>query len=96
MDFDEIKNKRLKADPQVAARIIDSQVFAVTPSNWQLHRFNEVASLIWEMAEQERTVAEVVRAVTDGFEVDPDVARNDCVAFVELLQESGLAQLSDE
>lgn len=91
---DNIKQMRLRTDPRVAARAIDAQVFAVSPIDWELHRFNEVASRIWELAEQQCTVAEVIETVVEEYNADPLVAEKDCLEFISQLKEKGLVELT--
>jgi len=90
----DLMTMRLKPDPRVAVRKINEQVFAVTPFDWQLHRFNEVATRIWELAEDERTVADVLRVIGEEFEAEADVVRRDCLAFISMLKEKGLVELT--
>ena len=94
IDNNDIKRMRLKTDPRVAARAIDAQVFAVSPHSWQLHRFSEVASRIWELAEQQCTVAQVIEKVVEEYDVDPSIAEKDCLEFISELKEKGLVELT--
>lgn len=88
-----IKSMRLKPDPRVAAREIDSQIFAVTPFDWQLHRFNEVATRIWQLAEQQCTVSEIIDTLVKEFDAEPETVESDCIGFIALLEGKGLVEL---
>ena len=47
---------------------------------------NDVSQVIWEKLEQETTLAEIVTAVTDAFEVSPEEAQTDIQEFLEKLR----------
>ena len=47
---------------------------------------NDVSKVIWQCLEQETDVANIVKAVTDSFEVSPEEARLDILEFVDKLR----------
>lgn len=47
---------------------------------------NPVGKFLWEQLQQERTVAELIRAVTDSYEVSADEAGRDIVEFMDQLR----------
>lgn len=53
---------------------------------------NEVSRVIWTCLEQETTVADIVAAVTDAFEVDTTEAEADVLAFIDQLRDAGLLE----
>ena len=53
---------------------------------------NKVSLVIWNCLEQDTTVDEIVRALTDSFEVAPEEARADTLEFLEGLRAAGLLE----
>ena len=53
---------------------------------------NDVSRVIWQCLEQETTPEEIVRAVTDAFEVDPGEAQADILEFLDKLRGAKLLQ----
>ena len=47
---------------------------------------NESGSFFWDCLNKDVTIDEVVKMVTDEYEVDTETARKDIVAFVEMLK----------
>ena len=56
---------------------------------------NPVASRIWELIEQPRTVPQLVDAVCDEFEVPRESAARDVVEFLDSLRGAGLIATAD-
>ena len=70
-----------------AVRKIDDVFYVMHADTSELHNFNEVATRVWELVDGQRTVADIVGAITDEYEVTPAVAEADILAFLdELLQ----------
>lgn len=53
---------------------------------------NDVSRVIWQCLEQETTPEEIVRAVTDAFEVDTQEAQADILEFLDKLRGAKLLQ----
>ena len=53
---------------------------------------NDVSRVIWQCLEQETTPEEIVRAVTDAFEVDHQEAQADILEFLDKLRGAKLLQ----
>ena len=54
---------------------------------------NDVSKVIWQCLEKDTDLEGIVTAVTDGFEVTSDVAREDILEFTDKLRQ---LQLLDE
>ncbi len=54
--------------------------------------FNQTASHIWQQLDGERTVAELVSALRDEYEVESEVAERDVVEFLESMEKAGLVR----
>ena len=48
---------------------------------------NETGAFIWELLKKERSLDELVEAVSEEFEVEPDQARKDIEDFLNQLRE---------
>jgi len=61
-----------------------------------LFSFNEVGAFIWQLVTAGQTVAEIVEAVVDEFEVERDEAERDVLGYLTSLQERSLIEPSAE
>ena len=50
---------------------------------------NDTGAFLWEQLEQEHTLESLVKAVTDAYEVEQEVAAQDVQAFIEKLRSTG-------
>jgi hypothetical protein len=60
------------------------------------YTLNELGNFIWGMLNGSRSTLQIVEAVTDAYEVDPDAATKDTEALIRHLMEEGLVRLHDE
>ena len=73
----------------VAARVIDGVAYLMDPDARELHALNEIGTRIFALVDGRRTVAEIVAAIIDEYDVAEEVARRDVGAFLDqLLQKS--------
>ena len=84
----------LKKNPNAAYRVYDGQATVVMPDRAEVKVVNKVGSLIWEKIDGRRTVAQVVESALESivkdFEVAPDEARRDALAFIGDLCDHGM------
>ena len=84
----------LKKNPNAAYRVYDGQATVVMPDRSEVKVVNEVGSLIWEKIDGLRTVGQVVESALEpilkDFEVAPDEARRDALAFIGDLYDHGM------
>ena len=59
-----------------------------------IYSFNETGSLIWKLLDQPRTVAEVVGAVAEEYQVDTEQLRQDVLRFLGEMRGVGLIEIS--
>jgi hypothetical protein len=59
-----------------------------------IYSFNETGSLIWRLLDSPRTVAEVVGAVAEEYQVDTAQVRGDVLRFVGEMRGVGLIEIS--
>jgi hypothetical protein len=77
-------------NPRAAWRIYDGEAVIVSPEDSTLHTLNPVGTLIWEAADGQTTLEDIVGRVCDAFEIDRATAARDTLAFVERLRARGL------
>ena len=82
--------------PQTAWRVLEGHAFVVPPGGTGVVELDEVGTFIWQLIESERSLEDVVERICAEFEVEPDKARTDCVAFVEDLGHRGLLAIRNE
>lgn len=67
---------------KTAYRVIDDEAVVVNLENSTFHVLNPVASYIWQMAEKKIQVKDIVKKVSEEFDVDFETAREDCLEFI--------------
>jgi len=82
----------MKKNSNTASRIIEGRAYVILPDQSRLFQLNEVGTFIWDEISRERTVQELVKAVCDEFEVDPETAGKDVVEFLGVLAEKKLVE----
>ena len=85
----------LAQDPRAAWRVYDGEAVIISPDDSTLHTLNAVGTLIWEAADGKTPVGAVVGRICDEFEVEPEQAEQDAIAFIEGLRQRGLLVVSD-
>ena len=80
----------------VVRTVVDNAV-AVPVGQTALHfngmvMLNDVSRVIWLCLEQETTVEDIVKAVTDAFEVEPSQAASDVLEFLQQLRDAQLLE----
>ena len=81
---------------QVAGRVIDGEAVLVLSDSGQAQVLNEVGARVWELADGSRSLAQIVNAVTDEFDVGVEEATGDVLAFVERLVAEHIVVLRDQ
>lgn len=84
------KNVVIKQNKDTAYRVLDGEAVIVDLESSELYSLNPTATVIWETCEEEVTLEEVVDRVVEEFEVEREVAEEDCIEFVEEFSENGL------
>lgn len=82
--------------PQVAGRVVNGEAVLVLPGKGQVKVLNEVGARIWELADGNRTVAEIVDCIDTEFDVARPVAEADTCAFIERLAAMGILELAEQ
>jgi len=80
---------------QVAARMLGGEMMIMSPRDTTLFNLNDVGSVIWQSADGQTPLEEIVARLCAEFDVSPEVARQDAEAFVEELAGHGIMHVSD-
>jgi len=90
----------LTRNPNAAYRVYDGQATVVMPDRAEVKVINTIGSVIWDKIDGKRTVGQIVESalesVLEGYDVTPDVARRDILAFLGDLLEHGMVALRGE
>jgi len=82
---------------QMAYRVLGEETIIMSATDSTLFNLNEVATVIWEAADGRVPLSEIVRRrVCVEFDVLPEVAFADALAFAEELAPHGILHISDE
>ena len=81
---------KYKRDTRLPYQEVQGQAVVVAPARREVHEFDETATFLWAALARERTVAELVSALCEEYEVEESDARKDVEAFVATLEEKGL------
>jgi hypothetical protein len=93
------KEGTLVRSQSVVARVVAGETLIVpVRSNVgdmaSIYSFNVTGSMIWRLLESPRTVAELVAAVKQAYEVEPARAEHDVTSFVNEMKSVGLVEAS--
>jgi hypothetical protein len=83
-----------KNNDKTAHRIIDGEAVVVNLTDSTFHTLNPVATFIWQHADGQTSVKEIVQKVCQEFEVDWDIAEKDCLELITELVNKGMLILS--
>ncbi len=84
-----------KKKPEIVSRKIADEVLLVPvygelSSMQKIFSLNDVSEYIWEELDGKKRLGELIRQITDTFEVDEATAENDLYAFIQSLTKAGL------
>ncbi len=84
----------VKNNEKTAYRIIDGEAVVVNLKDSTFHTLNPVATFIWEKADGQFRVEQIIEKICEEFEVDWDIAERDCLEFLSELASKALVVLS--
>jgi len=87
---------RFVQNPQTAWRVLEGHAFVVPEGGAGVVELDEVGTFIWQLITSECSLDDVVEHICAEFEVEPDRAREDCVAFVRDLGGRGLLVIRED
>lgn len=74
---------------RIASRVIEGQAVVIVMDEQRLHTLNEVGTFVWTQAEKPIRVEEIVERVRAEYDVSPEQAMSDVVAFTDELVRLG-------
>lgn len=88
--------KYLAKSPAIAARILGGEMMIMATSDSTFFTLNEVATVIWQAADGQTSLADIVKEkICSEFDVDSVQAERDAQQFVEELARHGILVVSD-
>lgn len=81
--------------PRMAWRVYDGEAVILCPDDSMLNTLNAVGTLIWESSDGQTRLGAIVARVCEEFEVDPERAERDTLAFIGKLRERGLLTVAE-
>ena len=76
----------------LAWQLIDESVLILEPKKKKAHELNPVASYIWSELDGERSVSDIVEAVSKEYSVDKSLIEEEVVEFFETLSSERLIE----
>jgi len=83
-------------EEEIAAQVFEDEAVIMRLTDGAYFNMNRVGGVVWEVVEREGTLADVVLALTQRFEVSPDQARTDAQHLVEAMIQEGLVTPSHQ
>lgn len=77
-------------NPKVAFRIIDGTAVLINPEDSTFYTLNSVATRIWELADGQTPITNIVNRICEEFEVSQEVALQNTEAFLQAFNQKGL------
>jgi hypothetical protein len=79
-----------RRSPNSAYRTYDGQATIVLPDRAEVNVLNPIGSIVWDRMDGTRTVAQLIEAVVEEYEISPEQARRDVLEFIETLRQHGM------
>lgn len=86
-------NDRVKRRADVVSGEVAGEAVLVTPSQARVRMLNEVGSRVWDLADGEMTLQQMADVLVSEYQVTPDLATADVLAFVEELVAADLVEV---
>jgi hypothetical protein len=83
-------NAVLVKNPSAAYRLYEGRATIVLLERAEVKVANEVGSFVWDRIDGRRTLGDIVQALVEEYEVDPEEARRDVLEFAEDLRAQGM------
>ena len=80
--------------PDAASRVIDGAAVVIQTRQAEVSMLNEVGTLLWGAIDGARTEEDLVRLVTEEFDVGVEEAARDVRAFLDDLAAASLVELT--
>ena len=80
--------------PDMLSAEIGGEAVMMSIENGAYFGLNPIATRIWDLIEQPKTIAELIQTITDEYDVSAEQAADDVQEFVADMLERGIAQLA--
>ncbi len=80
---------------RIASRVIDGQAVVIVMDAQRLHTLNEVGTFVWNQAEERVRLGDIAERVSAEYEVTPEQAMSDVLAFTDELVRLGAFEVVD-
>ena len=84
----------VKDNENTVCAILDGKGEILNLEDWNIYGLNSVATFIWEQADGQTKVEQIIEKICREFEVDWDTAEDDCLEFLNTLISKHLVILS--
>ena len=82
--------------PQTAGRVFDGEAVLILADRSEINVLNRVGALIFELADGQHSVADMVAAITDQFNVSREEAEQDTIGFLKELAQLDVLVLGQQ
>ena len=98
MSRETLQSETLVRSQAVVARVVAGETLIVpirakVGDLASIYSFNGTGTLIWQLLESPRTVAQLATAVAESYQVDPAQAEQDVTNFVSEMKSVGLVEI---
>jgi hypothetical protein len=86
-------SSRIAQSARTASRVVDGSAVVIVIDKQRLHTLNGVGTFVWSRAERAIGVGEIAAEVAREFEVAPEQATKDVIAFANELVQLGALEV---
>lgn len=79
----------------IASRIIEGEAIIVKIKTGENYSLNHVGALVWQMADGTHTLADIVTAIVDRYDITVDQAQADLSELVSELEREQLVEVGE-
>jgi hypothetical protein len=72
-------------NPEYGARAVDNETVLLSPAGDEIHSLDEVGTFIWRQIDGHRTVAHILAALLEEYDVEEPEARADLAGLIDEL-----------
>lgn len=83
---------RYKKNENVASAQLDNEICIFDPDEGSYLSLNETASEIWQMLVEPLEINEIMKKLTDIYEIDYQICHKDVISFLKKAKESNMIE----
>jgi hypothetical protein len=83
---------RIAKNKKIPWRIVEGEAILVDVSGASIIHLNEVGAEIWNVIDGKNSIADIVKHISNTFDVDEKTAQNDTIEFIKQLFEKGVIE----